>query len=80
SLGLERLKILLPPSKMGSDVKFSPSLICESSCFSVVFVKPARILKLLWPLLTALLYQHVITELSPGKSFILLPMPATSTL
>ncbi len=73
--GLANSKFV-PPSQISIPQMFSPSLISETSGFSVVFVKPARIPKLLWRLLTALLYQHVITELSPGKSFILLPMPA----
>jgi HAMP domain-containing protein len=54
---------------------FSPSPNCETSAYLIA----ARLLWILWLLLTALLDQRVITELSPGKSTILQPITGTST-
>ena len=55
---------------------FSPSLFCETSAYLFA----ARVPQLLWPLLTSPPALHECTEISPGKSRFLPPIPAASTI
>lgn len=62
-------------NKFRDEITFSPSILSETIHISIV----ARLLYLLWLLLTSHLYQPVVDEISLGKASVLPSNPAKST-
>ncbi len=66
----------MPPCRIWNILMFSPSLPCESSAVSVRGPLPIATMA---SADSFDLTKHVIVKVSPGKSFSLHPIPATST-